>query len=54
MRHAFASYHLARWRSPDQTAHELGHRDTTMLYRHYRELVTQLDARKFWSIRPKA
>lgn len=54
MRHTFASYHLARWCSPDQTAHELGHRDTTMLYRHYRELVTQLDARKFWSIRPKA
>ena len=35
------------------TAHELGHRDTNMLYRHYRELVTQLDAREFWSIRPK-
>ena len=53
MRHTFASYHLARWCSPDQTAHELGHRDTNMLYRHYRELVTQLDAREFWSIRPK-
>ena len=52
MRHTYASYHLAYHCSPDRTAHELGHRDTTMLYRHYRELVTQEDAQKFWSIKP--
>ena len=54
MRHTFASYHLARWCSPDQTAHELGHRDTRMLYRHYRELVTSEEAKKFWAIKPGA
>ena len=52
MRHTFASYHLAMHCSPDKTAHELGHRDTTMLYRHYRELVPNSDAKLFWEIKP--
>ena len=52
MRHTYASYHLAYHCSSDRTAHELGNRDTTMLYRHYRELVTEEDAQKFWSIKP--
>ena len=40
MRHSFASYHLAKGRSADRTAHELGHSSTQMLFAHYRELVT--------------
>ena len=52
MRHTFASYHLAYHGSPDRTAHELGHRDTNMLFRHYRQLVTKEDAEKFWAICP--
>jgi integrase len=52
-RHSFASYHLARWRSQDATAHELGHRSTAMLFAHYRELVTLEQSRQFWAIRPK-
>jgi integrase len=52
MRHTFASYHLAYHASPDRTAHELGHRDTQMLYRHYRQLVTREAAEAFWAIRP--
>ena len=35
MRNSYASYHLAYHGSPDRTAHELGHRDTRMLFRHY-------------------
>ncbi len=53
MRHTFASYHLAYHGSPDRTAHELGHRDTNMLFRHYRQLVTKEEAEKFWDIRPE-
>ena len=53
MRHTFASYHLAYHGSPDRTAHELGHRDTNMLFRHYRQLVTREEAEKFWVITPK-
>ena len=52
MRHTFASYHLAYHGSPDRTAHELGHRDTNMLFRHYRQLVTREEAEKFWAIYP--
>ena len=52
MRHSFASYHLAFHCSPDKTSHELGHRDTSMLYRHYRELVSKSEAEIFWQIKP--
>ena len=52
MRHTFASYHLAMFRSAEKTALELGHRDTTMLFSHYRELVQIADAEEYWSIKP--
>ncbi len=52
MRHSFASYHLAMYRSADKTAFELGHRDSKMLFSHYRELVTQEAAQAYWAIRP--
>lgn len=51
-RHSFASYHLALHRSQDQTATELGHRSSYMLFRHYRALVTPQAAAEFWAIRP--
>jgi len=53
MRHSYASYHLAHFSSADKTALEMGHRDTNMLFRHYRQLVTKEDAEKFWAIRPE-
>lgn len=52
MRHSFASYHLALNSSPDKTAHELGHHNTDMLFRHYRELVTKKQAEEWFGIRP--
>jgi len=51
-RHSFASYHLARWKNANETAHELGHTTTAMLYRHYREVVTEQEAEAFWNIFP--
>ena len=53
MRHSFASYHLAMFRSAEKTALELGHRDSTMLFRHYRELVTKEEAAVFWNLKPQ-
>ncbi|SVD43360.1 uncharacterized protein METZ01_LOCUS396214, partial [marine metagenome] len=38
--------------SADRTAHELGHRDTKMLFGHYRELVSRNHAAQFWDISP--
>ena len=52
MRHSFCSYHLAMHGSASQTALAAGHSEV-MLFRHYRELVTLDDAKKFWSITPK-
>jgi integrase len=52
MRHSYASYHLAHFCSADKTALEMGHRDTNMLFRHYRQLVTMEAAEGFWAIRP--
>lgn len=51
-RHSWCSYHLAAFASASQTALEAGHSET-MLFRHYRELVTPEDATRFWAIRPK-
>jgi integrase len=52
LRHSFASYHLARYGSADKTATQMGHRDTSMLFRHYRELVDPAQARRFFSLYP--
>jgi site-specific recombinase XerD len=52
MRHSFASYHLALHESADKTALEMGHRDTQMLFRHYREIVTKGEAVEYWQTYP--
>jgi integrase len=52
LRHSYASYHLAAFGSADKTATEMGHYNTTMLFRHYRELVSPEDAAKFWALAP--
>jgi len=52
MRHCFASYHLAKHQDQNKTAMQLGHRDTNLLYNHYRNLVTRQDAEKYWAIAP--
>jgi integrase len=51
-RHSFASYHLARFQSADRTALQLGHHNTDMLFRHYREVVTPDAALAFFSLGP--
>jgi integrase len=50
-RHSFVSYHLAQSGSAARTALEAGHSET-ILFRHYRELVTMEEAEVFWNIRP--
>ena len=51
MRRTFCSYHLAMFESAGKTAMEAGHRES-VLYKHYRGLVTKEDAVKFWNIFP--
>ena len=52
MRHSFATYHLALYQDAPKTSHELGHTDTDMLYRHYRNLAKKADAEKYFGIMP--
>ncbi len=53
MRHSFASHHLAMHGDAAKTSMQLGHhRDTSMLFEHYRALVTPEDASKYFEIRP--
>jgi integrase len=53
MRHCFASNHLALHQNQNLTALALGHRDTNLLYNHYRGLVKPNQAKKFFSICPQ-
>ena len=52
-RHSFASYHLAKHEDPGKLAMALGHPDPSLLFRHYRKLVTAKAAEAFWGIMPK-
>jgi integrase len=52
LRHSFASYHLAHFKNAAGTALELGHHDSRITFRHYRELVKPKDAERYWNLRP--
>lgn len=51
-RHSFASYHLAHHKDAGALASALGHPNPTMLYGHYRALVTAKAAKTYWNITP--
>lgn len=53
MRHSFATYYLLKSNDQNKTALQLGHRDTNLLYNHYRGLATAGDAAAFWAIMPE-
>jgi hypothetical protein len=52
-RHCFASYHLQRFGAAAKTALMLGHRNPSLLYATYREVVTAEDASSYFQILPK-
>jgi integrase len=52
LRHSFASCHLSFYESADKTALQLGHAGSRQLFAHYRELVSRLDAERYWQIFP--
>jgi len=51
-RHSFASYHLAHHQDAGALASALGHPNPSMLFGHYRALVTAKAAKTYWSIEP--
>jgi integrase len=52
LRHSFASYHLAHFKNAAETSLELGHHDSRITFKHYRELVKPKEAERYWNIRP--
>jgi integrase len=52
LRHSFGSYHYAMFRSSDDTAHQMGN-SVDMVHRHYKSLVSQSEAQKYWALRPE-
>lgn len=51
LRHSFGTYHLAMRKNAAETAHEMGHAGTAMIYQHYAVAARQADARAWWGIR---
>jgi integrase len=51
-RHTYASAHLAKDKSIELLLLQMGHKDPTMLWRHYYRSMSAADADRFWSIRP--
>ena len=52
LRHSFISYRIAIVKSADQVALEAGN-SAAIIFRHYRELVTEETANEWFSIRPE-
>jgi integrase len=53
LRHSFCSYRLAITQNANQTALEAGH-SADILFRHYRQLCTEAEAKRWFSITPSA
>lgn len=53
LRHSYVSYELAASRDIQGTALEAGH-SVDILFRHYREVVTEKQAAEFWALTPEA
>ena len=52
LRHSFASYHIAKFNDSAKLALQLGHVGQDIIFRHYREVVTPEEAKRYWSILP--
>ncbi len=52
LRHSFGSYRLPVLKDVNALALEMGN-TPSVIFRHYRELVTESEAAKYWQIRPR-
>ena len=53
LRHSFGSYHYELDRNEQLTASELGN-SPAVIFRHYRNLVSPVDAKLYFSITPRS
>lgn len=52
-RHCFGSYHYAAHQNAAKTASELGHSDTSLLFKNYREIATKEEGEAYFQIVPE-
>ncbi|WP_231363815.1 hypothetical protein [Verrucomicrobium sp. 3C] len=52
MRHSFASYRLAQCSDAPRVSLELGHTSPALVFRHYRELVSEAEAERHFGLTP--
>lgn len=52
-RHTFGSMHVAAYEDAAATALQMGHTGTMVLFDHYRQKVTKVEALEYWQICPK-
>ena len=52
MRHCFCGYHIGKFKDAARTAMMLGHRNATLLYQTYYEIVKSKAAEDFWNVLP--
>ena len=53
LRHTFASAHLAAFENSGETASQLGHQSSGIVFAHYRQLIRPKDALLYWELRPE-
>jgi hypothetical protein len=51
LRHSFGSYHYSLHKNENLTAAEMGN-SPSMIFRHYRAVVTPLAAKAYWRLSP--
>lgn len=54
IRHSFGTYHYAAHNNPVETARLMEHVGVDIFFRHYRALVDEDEAKRFWDLRPSA
>ena len=52
IRHSFGSYHYELHRNEQLTASEMGN-SPAVIFRHYRDLVSPADAKRYFAITPR-
>jgi integrase len=52
LRHSYASYHIAHFKDAAALALEMGHTTTSLIFHHYRQVVREAQAEKYWNILP--
>ena len=54
MRHSYGSYHLKMHDDAARTSLQMGHSRVDVLFSNYRNIVTRIEAEKYWKIEPTA